>query len=74
MLLPVVGRLASSGVASAHASHHGDHAQHIAEASAGALLPTADLLAMAVLRHAWLNLDLMWAGALVAAGVISLVI
>ena len=29
-------------------------------------------LGVAVLRRAWLNLDLIWAGAIVAAGVITL--
>jgi hypothetical protein len=99
MLLPVVGRLASSGVAYAHdGHHHGGHGGPIVEASAGPLLPAADLLAVgvhtaamfvamavvavlvyerlgvAVLRRAWLNLDLVWAIALIAAGVISLVV
>jgi len=33
-----------------------------------------DYVGLAILRSAWVNLDTIWAGALVAAGVLSLVI
>ena len=33
-----------------------------------------DWLGLAILRSAWINLDTIWAGGLVAAGVLSLVI
>jgi len=33
-----------------------------------------DYVGLAILRSAWINLDTIWAGALVAAGVLSLVI
>jgi hypothetical protein len=31
-------------------------------------------LGLALLRHAWFNLDLLWAGALVAAGMFTLLL
>ena len=33
-----------------------------------------DFIGLAILRSAWINLDMIWAGALVAAGIISIVI
>ena len=31
-------------------------------------------LGLAILRRAWINLDLLWAGALIGAGVLTLVL
>lgn len=44
---------------------------HLLAAGAVALL-VYDLLGVAVLRKAWINLDLIWVGALIAAGLIVL--
>jgi hypothetical protein len=33
-----------------------------------------DYVGLAILRSAWINLDVIWAGALVAAGLLSLVL
>lgn len=65
---PSDGRLSAAGIVLPVAIH-----------SLGYLLVTSALaflvyqkLGVAVLRKAWLNLDLLWAGALIAAGVFSL--
>jgi hypothetical protein len=88
MLFPIL--MDMTPAAGAHAHHmpalaHGDPAlQAIAVVvlHTGALLAVMgaiavlvyDKLGLAILRSAWINLDTIWAGALIAAGLISLVI
>jgi hypothetical protein len=73
---------------SAHSAHHMAAAHTVTQAIAVVLLHTGamivvmgaiailvyDYVGLAILRSAWINLDTVWASALVAAGVLSLLI
>jgi hypothetical protein len=90
MLFPVLLAIAPHGVHAAHAAHAAalPPVTTLAQALAVLIVHTAALLAvmgavailvydwvgLAILRSAWVNLDTIWAGALVAAGVLSLAI
>src|SRR5215213_1602638 len=81
MLVPVLVGLRGDGVPSAlaHAEHFG-HVGHQMPSGNDALLPAVAavglhslaMLAVAVLRRAWINLDLIWVGALVVVGGLAL--
>jgi hypothetical protein len=86
MLFPILLGMAPN---SGHAHHMAAmHAHSIAQAVAVVLLHTGAMIAvagviaimvydwvgLAILRSAWINLDTIWAGALVTAGVLSLAI
>jgi hypothetical protein len=71
---PVTG-LAAAMVVDASSTTLGAVAVHSAAMlamTAGAAILVYDHLGVAVLRHAWINLDVIWAVALVAAGVFAL--
>ncbi len=87
MLFPMLIAISPHG---AHAAHAGalPPVATFAQAAAVVIVHTAAMLAvmgavailiydwigLAILRSAWINLDTIWAGALVAAGVLSLAI
>jgi hypothetical protein len=86
MLFPILIGMTPN---SPHAHHMAAaHAHTVAQAIAVVLVHTGAMIAvtgviailvyewvgLAILRSAWINLDTIWAGALVAAGVLSLAI
>ncbi|MDO8434391.1 MAG: hypothetical protein Q7S58_18475 [Candidatus Binatus sp.] len=87
MLFPILLRMAPEGEHAGHAMAMAQAAHTMTQAVAVMLLHTGammltmgaiaivvyDYVGLAILRSAWINLDMIWAGALVAAGIISLV-
>ena len=73
---------AAHQIAAAHAAHTVWQAAGVVIVHTGAMvlvmgaiaIVVYDYVGLAILRSAWINLDTIWAGALVAAGVLSLVI
>ncbi len=88
MLFPIMLGMTPHGGHAGHQMAMAQAAHTMAQAVAVILLHTAammvvmgavaiivyDYVGLAILRSAWINLDMIWAGALVAAGIISLVI
>jgi hypothetical protein len=88
MLFPILLGLTPTGMHHAHALSALPHANGALVAASVVALHTAamivvagaiaiviyDRVGLAILRSAWVNLDTIWAGALVAAGLISLVV
>jgi hypothetical protein len=87
MLVPVVLRVPSAARAhGAHAAHAGPAALSLGEgllavgvhtgamfvAMGATAVVVYEKLGLAVLRRAWVNVDVVWAGALVVAGVVTL--
>jgi hypothetical protein len=82
MLFPIlVGMTPSSApLCVAQAEHTGAQAIAVALVHTGAMIAVTGAIAilvyewvgLAILRSAWINLDTIWAGALVAAGLLSL--
>ncbi len=88
MLFPILLRMNPHGEHAGHALAMSQAAQTFSQAIAVMMLHTGammltmgtvaivvyDFVGLAILRSAWINLDLIWAGALIAAGVISLIL
>jgi hypothetical protein len=88
MLFPILlGMTPHSGhsahqMAAAHAAHTVWQAAAVVIVHTGAMVVVMgaiaivvyDYVGLAILRSAWINLDNIWAGALVAAGVVSLLV
>jgi hypothetical protein len=88
MLFPILLHMTPSGEHAAHAMAMSHAAHTMSQAIAVILLHTSammlvmgavaivvyDYVGLAILRSAWINLDTIWAGALVAAGFISLLL
>jgi hypothetical protein len=88
MLFPILMDMTPAVAAHAHHMPSLAHGNPIVQASAVVILHTSALLVvmgaiavviydwvgLAILRSAWINLDTIWAGALIAAGLLSLVI
>jgi len=88
MLFPIMLGMQPYGGHASHQMAMAQAAHTMSQAVAVILLHTAsmmivmgavaiivyDFVGLAILRSAWINLDTIWAGALVAAGIISLVI
>ena len=52
----------------------GRHSDEMIAVTGAIAILVYEWVGLAILRSAWINLDTIWAGALVAAGVISLAI
>jgi hypothetical protein len=82
MLVPVLLELSGTMQKMEHQAHeHWGHSLHLfltnesAFASMAAVaLMVYDRLGLTILKRTWLNIDLIWKGALVGAGVITLAI
>jgi hypothetical protein len=88
MLFPILMHLTPTGEHAGHAIAMSQAAHTFSQAIAVMILHTSammvtmgaiaivvyDFVGLKILRSAWINLDMIWAGALVAAGAISLVL